>query len=416
MNCVAVIDLKAFYASVECVERGLDPFTTPLIVCDETRGKSTIVLSVTPYLKSLGVPNVCRRRDLPHIPNLIYAMPRMGLYVQKSAQIVDIFLDYIAEEDLHVYSIDESFLNLGPYLKLYDKSPEDLVKEIIKRIKDETGLTATAGISYNPFMAKVCNDLDGKKNAPDYISTWTEEDVEKKLWKISPLSKVWGINTGYERRLNALGIRTMYELAHTDVDVLRSNLGIMGEQLWNLANGRDEANIREKYIPKTTSFSTGQTLYRDFSMVETRTLLREMSDNLCQRLHENNLETNVVAVAILYSAKIKESRGFSHQVKLIQSSDDNEEIYEVIMNMYDSYIEDYPIRRIYIGFGGLQNRTIKQLSLFDDNEEKELDRAMIIAMEQIQNKYGKSKIHRATALLEDSTYLERANQIGGHRK
>lgn len=416
MNSVAVIDLKAFYASVECVQRGLDPFTTPLVVCDTSRGMSTIVLSVSPYLKSLGVPSRCRRKEIPHIKNIIYAVPQMEKYVQISAQIVDIFLEFVAEEDLHVYSIDESFLNLGPYLKLYNKEPIDIVKDILKRIKEVTGLVATAGISHNPFLAKICNDIEGKNNAPDYVSVWTEEDIEKKLWKIKPLHKLWGISSGYERRLNALGINTVGELAHTDVSVLREEFGIMGEQLWNLANGRDEANIQEKYVPKTTSFSTGQTLWRDFNWEECRTLLREMSDSLCQRLHESNKECSVVSIAVLYSKKITVARGFSHQVKLTQPSDDNEEIYDVIMSIYDKYIQNYPIRQLYIACGNLRERNSHQLSLFDDNEQREEDRTATITIEKIQSKYGKDKIHRATALLDGSTYLERANQIGGHKK
>ncbi len=416
MKAIAVIDLKAFYASVECIERKLDPFTTPLVVCDTSRGMGTIVLSVSSYLKKLGIPSRCRRRDIPHMSNLIFARPQMALYVSKSAQIMNIILDFVSEEDLHIYSIDECFVNLGPYLALYNKTPEEIISDILKKIKDETGLTATAGISYNPFLAKVCNDIDGKHNAPTYISTWSEKDIKDKLWKITPLSDLWGISTGYETRLNALGINTVGELANTDIAILRENFGIMGDQLHDLANGIDDSDIRVKYVSKTTSFSTGQALFRDFTYKEVRTLFREMTDNLCQRLHENNVETSVVSLAVMYSAKCKVSAGFSHQAKLVQPSDNNQDIYEVVLQMYDKYVQDYPIRRLYLAFGDLRKRNVTQLSLFDDYIEKDEERSANIAIEQVKSKYGRDKIYRATALLDESTYIERTHQIGGHHK
>ncbi|MCI7224921.1 MAG: hypothetical protein MR491_02060, partial [Mollicutes bacterium] len=169
-NIYAVIDVKAFYASFECIERNLDPFTTPLVVTDVARKEATIVLSVSPYLKAMGVPSRCRRADLPkNIPNMIYATPQMGKYVKCSAKIVSILLDFIAQDDIHVYSIDESFVNLKPYLKLYKCTPEELCARIQKRIKDETGLTVTCGIGENMFLAKMADDIEAKK-APNYIA------------------------------------------------------------------------------------------------------------------------------------------------------------------------------------------------------------------------------------------------------
>lgn len=412
---IAVIDLKAFYASVECVERNLDPFITPLVVCDTTRGMGTIVLSVTPYLKKKGVPSRCRRRDLPYIPNLIFATPQMSHYIQKSCQITSILLDFVAEEDLHIYSIDECFLNLGPYLKMYNKSPEEIVSEIQKRIYDETKITATAGISYNPFMAKVALDLEGKNKAPKYQATWTEKDIKEKLWKVKPLSELWGISSGYEKRLNRIGVFDVGQLANCDIAILRDNFGVMGDQLHDLANGIDESNIQEKYVSETTSFSTGEALYRDFTYKEVRTLIREHNDNLCARMHKQNLQTSVIGLAIMYS-KACETVGFSHQMKLIQPCDNNNDIYSDLMQIYDKYIEDLPIRRIYISFGNLSFRGYQQMSLFEDNDVKENQRNEQLIIEQVQEKFGKTKLSRATALLDESTYIQRSNQIGGHRK
>ena len=202
---IAVIDLKAFYSFVECVERGLNPLTTPLAVCDASRGDGTIVLSVSPYLKEMGVPSRCRKRELPDIPGMIFATPRMELYIKKSAEVVSIVLDYVGEDDIHIYSIDELFINLSPYLKMYKMTPYELVNTIKEKIFEKTRLVSTAGIGDNMLLAKLALDLDGKKNPP-YISVWTKEDVPIKLWPITPLSKMWGISTNFEKRLNKSSI------------------------------------------------------------------------------------------------------------------------------------------------------------------------------------------------------------------
>jgi DNA polymerase V len=241
-----VIDLKSFYASCECAARHLDIFTTPLVVCDPTRGPSTIVMSATPYLKkTYGVPNVCRRRDLPQVSNMILAQPRMAYYVEMSSKVVSIFLDFVDEADLHVYSIDESFLNIGPYLQIAHCTAEQYVAKIQKRIKDELGLVATAGIGPNMFLAKICLDNEGKKRPP-YCAHWTMDDVPTKLWSISPITEIWGISDGIERRLRLMGIRSLEALAHAKKEDLEKEFGILGNQLQDLANGIDRTDIRRK--------------------------------------------------------------------------------------------------------------------------------------------------------------------------
>lgn len=297
---IAVIDLKAFYAFVECIDRKLNPFTTPLVVCDEERGSGTIVLSVSPYLKKLGVPSRCRKRELPTIEGMIYATPRMELYIQKSTEVVSIVLDYVAEDDIHIYSIDELFINLGPYLKMYGLTPYQLTRKIQKAIYDKTKLVTTAGIAPNMFLAKVALDLDAKKRAP-YISEWKTSDIKEKLWPISPLSKMWGISTNYERRLNALGINTIGQLAATPKPFLKKQFGVIGEQMWEHANGIDNTNIREKYTPNETSLSLGQVLFKDYSIDSARLIMREMNDDLCMRLREHKQKAQNISLSIVYS-------------------------------------------------------------------------------------------------------------------
>lgn len=410
---IAVIDMKAFYASVECVERGLNPFTTPLVVCDESRGNGTIVLSVTPYLKDLGVPSRCRKRELPNIQGMIYAVPRMSLYLKKSAEIVSIILDYVGEDDIHIYSIDELFINLGPYLKMYEMTPYKLVKKLKDEIYKRMKLPTTAGIGDNMLLAKLALDLDAKKNPP-YISTWRKSDVKKKLWPIKPLSKMWGISVGYEKRLNNLGIFTVEQLATADKTMLKKELGIMGEQLWEHANGIDNTNIRNKYVAKDTSLSLGQVLFRDYSKDEIPTIIREMNDDLSMRLREQDKLTGVVGLAIGYS--MSNQGGFSRQMGLDIATDDTDILFNALMKIYKEHIEDLPIRRVYLTFGKLSDNKYEQLSLFDDTEKVEKQKKLQKALDKVKSIYGKDAVLRGSSLLEESTAKERHSQIGGHRK
>ena len=410
---IAVIDMKAFYAFVECVERNLNPFTTPLVVCDPTRGDGTIVLSVSPFLKDQGVPSRCRRRELPKIEGLIFAQPRMSLYVKKSAEIINIVLNFVGEDDIHIYSIDEFFVNLGPYLKAYECTPYQLVRKIQKAITEKTGLVTTAGISYNMLMAKVALDTDAKKRAP-YIAQWTKADVKNKLWKITPLTKMWGISYGYSAKLNAMGIETIGQLANTDKNLLKAKFGVMGEQLWEHANGIDNTNLRDKYIPQDTSFSIGQVLFRDYTPEEAKLILKEMNDDLAMRLREHGKMTKRLGVGIGYT--MTEGGGFAHQVTLDYPTDDTDKIYEDLLKIYEKYIGNHLIRQVYITYSQLVPNKYEQLNLFEVGKTDATKREMTRTIDGLKRKYGKDTILRASALLEESTAKERHNQIGGHHK
>ena len=408
----AVIDIKSFYASCECADRGLDLFTAPLVVADPERSESTIVMSVTPFLKEkYGCSNVCRVRDLPEIPGLIKAKPRMRYYLEMSAKVVSIFLDFIDEEDLHVYSVDESFLHLTPYLSMYHCTAEELVRRIQKRIKDELGLLATAGLGPNMFMAKVCLDTDGKKRVP-YLSRWTMQDVPTKLWKITPLTKIWGIGRGISSHLARLGIYNLESLAKADTQMLQKEFGIIGLQLQNLANGKDEADVREKYVPKTRNLSVGQTLMKDYSIKGAKLLLREMNDDLCFRLRYAHYKAGCVSVYVGYAAG--EGGGFSRQMSLSISTDDNDALFEAEMEIFQEFIENKPIRNLGICFSSLTPYNGQQYSLFESPEENAEKRRLYQALDEIQTTYGRNAVLRATSLTEDSTARMRHEQIGGH--
>ena len=410
---VAVIDLKAYYATFECIERGLNPFTTPLAVTDTSRKGATIVLSVSPYLKSLGVPSRLRRRDLPDIPGMILATPQMEKYVKKSAEVVSIFLDYIGEEDLHVYSIDESFLNIGPYLKLYKCGPIDLCKKILSSIKEKTGLIGTCGIGPNMFLAKMADDKEAK-NAKDFIALWDYKDVPTKLWPLKPLSEMWGISHGFETRLNALGLYTVYDVAHYSKDILVDKFGIIGEDIYEHANGRDETDVRDKYVPVNKNLSLGQVLMRDYTINEAKLIISEMVDELAIRLRQTGLKATSVSLMIRYSFS-STIPPFHHQLS-IDPTDLNSDLKSALMYLYDTYIKEGFIRQVGISFSGLIHKESEQLSLFKNLSAIDKERSLYKALDEIYKKYGKNKVLKASSLTKASTIKERHNQIGGHRR
>ena len=410
---IAVIDLKAFYSFVECIDRGLDAWKTPLVVADKERGKNTIVLSVSPYLKERGVPSRLRIRDLPPGYDYIYAVPRMERYVEKSAEVVRIMMEFVSEEDIHVYSIDEAFLDITSYLDYYHKTPLELVSMIINQIKEETGLQATGGIGDNFFLAKVALDIYAKHER-NGIATLSQKDVRTKLWPITPLTKIWGIGERTALKLNKMGIYTMGDLANADKSYIHDAFGIIGDQLIEHANGIDESDIHEVYIPKSTSLSIAQVLFRDYKKDEAELIIREMCDDLAERLRKEEKQTELVSLYIGYS---KETMGgFSRQISLLTATNDTDELFKALLEIYHQYIRNYPIRRIGISFGKLSTSGYKQNSLFEDAKEEKNRHQLFTAMDKLKDKYGKNILLRASALTESSTAIERHNQIGGHRK
>jgi len=409
---IAVIDLKAFYSYVECLDRGLDPWKEPLVVADKDRGTNTIVLSVSPFLKKQGIPSRCRIKELPKKYKYIYAVPRMERYLEKSAQVIDVLYHFVAEEDVHVYSIDEAFVDLTTYLKYYNKTPLQMVTTIINQIKEETGLQATAGIGDNFFLAKIALDIYAKKER-NGIARVSVNDIKEKLWPITPLSKVWSIGPRMELRLNKIGLFTVKDIALSNIDYLRDKFGVIGEQLWRHANGIDEADIHEKYEPKERSLSLSQVLFRDYNQKEAITIIREMVDTLASRMRNENKMTKVVAIYVGYS---KNMGGFARRSTLLAPTDDTELLLKAILEIYHMYIKDLPIRTIGINFGGLAESTFQQLNMFEDDKEQIKRRNLQKTMDKLHSKFGKNSVLRASSLLEESTIKERNNFIGGHRK
>ena len=275
------IDLKSFYASVECVERGLDPMTTRLVVADPTRTDKTICLAVSPALKALGVKNRCRVFEIPKTIDYIMAPPRLQKYIDYSAEIYGIYLKYISKDDIYVYSIDECFMDITKYLKLYNKTPRKMAMFLMDEITREVGVRATAGIGTNLYLAKVALDITAK-HAPDFIGELDEMSYRTKLWDHKPITDFWRIGPGTARRLAKYGIYTMGDITLADEDLLYKVFGIDAELLIDHAWGYEPTEIKhiKAHKPKTNSLSRGQVLMRDYKFDEGRLIVKEMMELL----------------------------------------------------------------------------------------------------------------------------------------
>lgn len=409
---ILCIDLKSFFASVECVERNLDPFTTPLIVAYPSRKGGAITLAVTPYMKTLGVPSRRRVFEIPKNIKYITAPPRMSLYVKKSKEVINCFLDFISKEDMHVYSIDEAFLDVTDYLKLYKMDDVTLAKTIMARIKEKTGLTSTCGIGPNLLLAKVALDIESK-HSPDFIAKWTYEDVKTKLWNITPLDEMWGIGSKTMKKLNDLGIYKVGDINKYSKDFYKKRFGVLGEELYLHANGIDNSNIKDdKYEIKNKSYGLSQILYKDYTPEEAILIIKEMCETICKRLRNNKKVCGVVGFGIGYSRSV--GGGFYHSKKLSESTDNENVIFSVCKSIYDSYIEEEPIRKVSISLGKITDNNYVQLNLFE--EVNETINEIPIVVDEINKKFGDNAILKASSLLNYSTIKMRNKKMGGHNK
>lgn len=405
------IDLKSFFASAECLDRGLNPFTTPLVVANPTQGNGAITLAVTPYLKTLGVKSRGRLYEIPKNIKYMIAKPRMSLYLAKSREVVEVYLKYVSLEDLHIYSIDECFLDVTNYLKMYEKSDYELALDILEDVQKSTGLTATCGIGPNMLLAKLSMDIEAKHNK-DFIAKWTYDDIPTKLWPIHPLSKVWGIGPRMEVNLNRLGIYSVYDLAHYDRNKLKQKFGVIGTELWNHANGIDLSLIGDMKKTRDKSYSHSQVLFKDYNGNNIKIIIREMVEVVAMRLHKNHVTSSVIGLGIGYSKDV--GGGFYHQIKLDQATDVENVILSNALMIFDKYYEGLPIRKVTISCGRLQEKSGVQLNIFDNiekiKEQEQIDEAIL----EIKDKYGKNALLKASSLLNDSTIHERNKKIGGH--
>lgn len=410
------IDLKSFYASVECIARGLDPYEARLVVADPSRTEKTICLAVSPGLKAMGVPGRCRVFEIPDGIDFIMAKPRMRLYMEVSAKIVAIYLRYVSSSDLHVYSIDECFIDLTPYISLYGKSAKEIVNLLRNAVLAETGITATAGIGPNLFLAKVALDVTAK-HVPDNIGVLDEQSFKEAIWPHRPITDIWQIGKGIAARLQKYGIYDLGGVAHADVDLLYREFGINAEYLIDHAWGIEPCTIAEikAYEPQATSFGNGQVLPCDYTFDEGRMILREMVDESVLDLVDKGVVTNHISLHVGYSKDVEGPSHTNVSQKLPISTNSFDRLMEFMDEMYcDNVCRDLPIRRMNVAFGNLEPEESVAYDLFASADSLEEERARQDALIAIRHKFGKDAVMRGTSYRDKARGLERAHQVGGH--
>lgn len=408
------IDLKSFFASVECVERGLNSMTAQLVVADPARGRGAICLAVSPALKEKGVRNRCRLYEIPSDLEYITALPRMKKYMEYSARIYSIYLKYISAEDIHVYSIDECFLDITQYCRLYGKTPKEIAKMLTDAVYRETGICATAGIGTNLFLAKVALDITAK-HTPDHMGYLDEAEFKRTIWYHQPITDIWNIGHGIAKRLERYGIYDLYGVAHFDEERLYREFGVNAEFLIDHAHGVEPCTIAyiHAYRSKSNSMSNGQILFEDYDFHDALLVLHEMVDVMVLELVDKHLVTDSISLSIGYSGNRKASDGGT--VKLPETTNSFKKLDAYFTEYYHKIVSrQHPIRRITVGLNRLQDESYATYDLFTDWEAEQKEQDLQRTVIDIKKKYGKNAILKGMSLEEKATARIRNRLIGGH--
>ncbi len=486
----ASIDLKSFYASVECMERGLDPLDTNLVVADESRTTKTICLAVSPSLKAYGLSgrsrlfqvvskirsvNLERRKKLATHRfvgksfidselkqnsalevDYIVAPPRMKLYMKYSTDIYKVYLKYVAPEDIYAYSIDEVFIDISKYLKLYKKTPQEFVSQMILDVYKTTGITATAGIGTNMYLCKVAMDILAKHTVPNSlgvrIAFLDEKSYRSKLWNHRPLTDFWRVGPGYAKKLESIHLFTMGDIARCSLEneaLLFRMFGVNAELLIDHSWGFESVKIEDikKYKPESRSICSGQVLSYPYTYEQTKLVIEEMSESIALELTKKQLLTDLLLLHIDYDKELDGYRGPvatdrygrtvpkpAHGTFRLQSQSSSTSLIKLgFVQLFDKIIRrDLKIKKINMTVGNLcnsaynRNRVYEQMDLFTNYEtlekQKEVQKKELIKEQKIQqtllnikNKYGKNAIFKGMNLLDDATALERNETVGGHK-
>ncbi|WP_399632630.1 DNA polymerase thumb domain-containing protein [Sporosarcina sp. SG10008] len=406
---IACIDMKSFFASCAAVDRGIDVLKHPIAVVGNLNQKGSIVLAASPSMKKrFRVKTGTRLYEIPQHPDIILIEPRMEFFIKVSMEISRLLNQYVPTEAIHVYSVDECFFDLSGTERLWGP-----IEQTIKRIQDELleqfQLPSAVGVGPNMLMSKLALDLDAKKTG---YAKWTFDDVQTKLWPVSPLSEMWGIGSRTEKSLNDIGIYTVGDLAHTDFKKLEKKFGIMGNQYYHHAWGIDLSELGAPLVEGQVSYGKGQTLYRDYVTRESVLVILEICEDVSRRAREAGKEGRTVHLGIGYS-KHSFGGGFNRSISIEEATNDTLKIYKTCMALFDKFHDGRPVRKITISITNLEDETSMQLSLFD--EHKLRNRKLGTVMDDIRNKYGSTAILRAVSLMEDGTAIGRSKLVGGHK-
>lgn len=421
---ILCIDCRSFYASVECVARGLNPLEAELVVMSypsdnpDEEGSGLILASSPQAKKKYGINNVSRARDLPFpYPKSLYRVaPRMRVYMEKNREINTIYKQYADEDNHHVYSVDESFLDVTDSLKLFNcRTPFELSKIIQADVLKQTGIYTAVGIGSNPLLAKLALDNEAK-HTKDLIAWWQYKDVPEKIWTITELTDFWGIGSRTARNLKLIGINSLYDLAHTNYFKLKEQFGMLGAQLYAHAWGIDRSFLGEKVKAKSRSIGNSQVLPKDYTVqAEIEVVIKEIAEQVATRLRRHHYKTTVVSMGFGFSIGFldDEKSGASQQEK-VGATNASKEIADTALRLFRKNYHGQPIRHLSVNCGQLILTDDVQLDIFADPDEQLRQLKVDFVVDKIRKKYGFKSIVHATSLLPGARAIDRSSLVGGH--
>ncbi|MFJ7933736.1 DNA polymerase thumb domain-containing protein [Sporosarcina sp. NPDC096371] len=407
---IACIDMMSFYASCMASLHSLDVRKVPIAIVGNLKQRGSVVLAASPPMKKrFKVKTGTRLYEIPHHPEIRLFEPRMAYFLEMSMSITRILHRYVPAEAIHVYSVDESFIDLTGTERLWG-DPAQTVKKIQKEILDTLNLPSTAGVGPNMLMAKLALDLEAKKTG---FAKWTFEDVPKKLWPVSPLREMWGIGGRTEKSLNDMGIFCVGDLANTDLSKLEMKFGVMGNQLYHHAWGIDLSELGAPMPEGQVSYGKSQILMRDYNTIaEVRAVLLEMCEDVAKRARDAGKAARTISLGIGYS-KNALGGGFQRSRTITAATNETMKIYAVCKELLSENYDAQPVRQVSLSITKLEDEQSVQLSLFDKDNWRE--RAIGSVMDNIRNRFGSTAILRAISLTDAGTAIKRSELVGGHK-
>lgn len=413
-----MIDNKSFYASVESMARGINPLTSVLVVMSEAPNTgSGLVLAASPMAKKLfKISNVSRQYEVPKDERIMVVPPRMNLYIARNIEVNQIYKNFVSDEDLYPYSIDESILDITRSWQLFGKTPLEVAQRIQKKIRAEFGLYTSVGIGENPLQAKLALDLMAKKSQA-LVGTLSYATIPEKIWPITKMKRVWSIGSRTEAHLKRIGINSMDDLAHYNPYALKQEMGVIGSQLFALAWGIDRSQLRQLVKVRDKSWSNSQVLPRDYQkQAEIELVIREIGIQVTSRMRHHYQQAGCVSLAIGFSGSVSTEDGrsrFSHSMRIAPTDSSHILIGYLLVIFHQSW-EGQAVRNIMVSFSRLSANTGMQLDLFQDPKRQIKNDSFERVLDQIRDRFGVTALIPASSLLKGATMVERAALVGGH--
>ncbi|MEK4630029.1 MAG: UV damage repair protein UvrX [Solibacillus sp.] len=405
------IDMRSFYASCIASVENLNVMEVPIAIVGNFQQKGSVVLAASPPMKKrFNIRTGSRLYEIPPHPDIRLFEPRMSLFVRMSMEITRLLNEFVPKEAIHVYSVDESFIDLTGTEKLWG-SPEQTAAYIQDCIYRQFEIPSAVGFGPNMLMAKLALDIEAKKTG---FAKWTYEDVPTKLWPLSPLSDMWGIGRRTEKTLHHMGIYSVYDLAHTDLKLLEQRFGVMGNQLYYHAWGVDYSTIGAPILQGQISFGKGQMLMRDYrSRQEILVVLLEMCEDVARRAREAKKIGRTISLGLSYS-KDAFGGGFHRSRTIDEPTNDTLKIYKVCTELLDEFYAERPARKLTVTLSNIESEYSMQLSFFDETRWR--NRKLGETMDHLRKRFGSTSLLRAVSYTDAGTAISRATLLGGHKQ